>query len=89
MRNKRTLKREIRNICTALLAECEATRYYGKASGDDLQSLTVAVLRTYGNAISQISRPDKDTKPSEYFRKLRTDVATQVEEIVEQINTLA
>lgn len=89
MKNKRTLKREIRNICTALLAECEATRYYGKATDDDLQSLTVAVLRTYGNAISQISRPDQGTKASVYFKKLRANVSTQIEEIIEQINALA
>lgn len=89
MKNKRTLKREIRNICTALMAECEATRYYGKATDDDLQSLTVAVLRTYSNAISRISHPEHKTNSSAYFKNLRTTLDSQVEEIVGQINALA
>jgi len=89
MRNKRTLKREIRTVCTALLAECEAVRLYGKATDADMQALTLAVLRAYGNAVCRISHPEPGMKASAYFKDLRVNLSQQLDEIVEQINALA
>lgn len=89
MRNKRTLKREIKCLCSTILAECEAMRLYGKAKDTDLQALYVSTLRIYSNAICRISHPEPGVKPSAYYKDLKQSLARQVEELVEQINALA
>lgn len=89
MANKRSLKREINNLCTALLAECEAVRLYGKTNEKDLQSIVMTVFRVYGNAICRVSHPEPGVPVKAYFKDLRVTFVQQVEEIVEQLNALA
>lgn len=89
MANKRSLKREINNLCTALLAECEAIRLYSKTNEEDLQSIVLTVFRIYGNAICRVSHPEPGVPAKAYFKDLRTTFVQQVEEVVEQLNTFA
>ncbi len=91
MSNKRILKRKINDICSELFADCIASSLYGdqKRSEQEIKELLTSILRIHSDFISRISHPQPAMSPKKYFKKLIDDFNKQVDEIIDQISSVA
>ena len=86
MTNRRTLKREIRQICTELFAECVAVSQYGTPNERECaDSLMYTIIKMEKNFINRISHPEPGLEPSKYYKDLKEKFKAQAMEIIDQI----
>lgn len=89
MANKRELKKGINFLCGELFAECVAIMHYQKPTPqEDVDNVMNSILKIQDDMLNRVSHPEPGMKPKEYYKKLRADVVTHTEEIVEQIKAL-
>ena len=89
MAKRRDLKKAINFLCGELFAECVAVMHYQKSiPQDDIDQVMTRILRLQDDMLNRVSHAEPGMKASEYFRKLRTDMVTQTDEIVEHIKAL-
>ncbi|MBP5775972.1 MAG: hypothetical protein J6W56_00305 [Prevotella sp.] len=88
MANKRTLKRGIQLICEDLFAECVAVSLYGpKANKENAETLLPVIVKMQDDFINRISHPEPGISAEAYFKDLREKFTSQVNEILDQINS--
>lgn len=89
MSSKRDLKRAVKSICAELFAECVAASLYsGEKNETDYAPIYKAVLDVNAEYIRRISCPEPGMKAKKYYDFLITEFNKQVEEIVDQINSV-
>ncbi len=89
MAKRRDLKKAINFLCGELFAECVAIMHYqSHAPQDDVDQVMSRILRLQDDMLSRVSHPEPGMKAKDYFKKLRTDVVGQTDEIVEHIKGL-
>ena len=91
MANKRSLKHAINLICEELFAETVAASLYGNEphkEKSNAKDLLTSIIRLEADYISRISHVEPGMNPRLYFKTLRERFATEVDEIVDQINSL-
>lgn len=88
MANRRKLKKQINLICSELFAEVVSISLYSplsnKSSADDIM---VAVLNLQDEMLRRVSH----TQPGNvkgFYNKLRSDMATAVSNILDQLDNL-
>ena len=91
MANKRSLKHAINLVCEELFAEAVAASLYGnephkeKSNANDLLA---SIIRLEADYISRLSHVEPGMKPKLFFKNLREKFTSEVEEIVDQVNSL-
>lgn len=89
MANKRTLKRSINLITEELLIDYVAASLYGNEKHlDNAEALFFAIVRMQDDFVRRISHPEPGMPPKRYYKKLREQYASQVGELLDQINNL-
>ena len=91
MANKRTLKHAINLVCEELFAEAVAASLYGnepQKEKSNANDLLASIIRLEADYISRLSHVEPGMKPKLFFKYLREKFASEVEEIVDQINSL-
>ena len=91
MANKKSLKHAINLICDELFAEAVAASLYGnephkEKTGAD--AVLTSIIRLQADYISRISHVEPGMAPKAYFKALRSKFTTEVDEIVDRINSL-
>lgn len=90
MAKRKTLKRNIHQICTDLLAECVAVSLYStKTDHGNVEALLYSILKTENDFIRRISHTEPGLKPKLYYRDLIDKFNKSISEIVDQINNLS
>ncbi len=88
MANRRTLKKQINYICSELFAECVALSHYQiKVEQKDLDNVMTRILLMHDEFIRRISHTEPGSTKL-YYKKLRADFNTQVDEVVGVISQL-
>lgn len=85
MANKRTLKRTINHISGDLLAECVAIRHFQNTNVNDVDNIMLSILLMQDDMISRISHPEPGMKPKKFFKKLKADMLSRIEDIISEI----
>ena len=81
MPNKRTLKREIKQTCLDIFAECVAVSLYGTPKEKECaEALMHTLIKT-----SRISHPEPGLPAKAYFNDLVNKFNEQISEIINQI----
>lgn len=89
MAKRRDLKKAINFLCGELFAECVAVMHYQKPTPQtDIDQVMTSILRLQDDMLNRVSHVEPGMKAREYFRKLRTDMVTRTDEIVEHIKAL-
>ena len=89
MANRRQLKKGINFLCGELFAECVAITHYQKPTlQQDVDNVMTNILKLQDDMLNRVSHPEPGVSQKAFFKKLRTDMSAQTEEIVAQINTL-
>lgn len=89
MANKRTLKHAIKLICGELFAECVATSLYGPTDiEDNYEALLFSIIKMQDNYIRRVSHPEPGMAAKTYYKDLKEKFNAEVEDIVNQINSL-
>ena len=89
MAKRRDLKKGINYLCGELFAECVAVMHYQKpAPQDDVDQVMASILRLQDDMLSRVCHPEPGMKAKDYFKKLRADVVSSSDEIVEHIKAL-
>ena len=89
MANKRTLKHAIKLICGELFAECVATSLYGPTDiEDNYEALLFSIIKMQDNYIRRVSHPEPGLAAKTYYKDLKEKFNAEVEDIVNQINSL-
>lgn len=89
MANKRQLKHSIKLICGELFAECVAASLYGSTDKEgDYEALLFSIIKMQDNYISRISYPEPGMAAAQYYKDLRERFNAEVDDIVNQINSL-
>lgn len=89
MSSKRDLKRAVKSICAELFAECVAASLYsGENHEADFAPIYKAVLDLNAEYIRRISHPEPGMRARKYYDFLTGEFNKQVEEIVDQINSV-
>jgi hypothetical protein len=89
MANKRTLKHAINGICEELFAECIAASLYGQENHqDNAEALLYTILKTQRDFVSRVSHPEPGMPAKTFYKALRENFTSQVNEIVDQVNNL-
>lgn len=88
MANRRTLKKHIHYICSELFAECVFVSHYKvNINPKELDDVMMRILWMHDDFIRRISHTEPGSTEL-YYKKLRTDFNTQVNQIVSTINQL-
>lgn len=86
MASKRTLKREIKQTCMDIFAECVAASLYGslteKASAEALMHTLIRIEEDF---ISRMSHQEPGLPAKAYFNDLISKFNEQISEIIDQI----
>lgn len=86
MPNKRTLKREIKQTCLDIFAECVAVSLYGTPKEKECaEALMHTLIKTESDFISRISHPEPGLSAKAYFNDLVNKFNEQISEIINQI----
>ncbi len=85
MAKRRTLKRQITDICTVLFAEGVAASYENKHP-DNAEALLRSIVKMESNYLSRVSHVEPGMKPKVYFSDLIEKFNAQVVELIDQIN---
>ena len=91
MTNKRTLKHAINLICENLFAEAIAASLYGNESQMDkshAKDVLASIIRLQADYISRVSHVEPGMEAKLFFKDLREKFTTEVDEIIDQINSL-
>ena len=89
MANKRQLKHAIKLICGELFAECVATSLYGPTDiKENYEALLFSIIKMQDNYISRVSHPEPGMKAALYYKDLKEKFNAEVDDIVNQINSL-
>lgn len=89
MANKRNLKKNIKNVCTSLFAECVAVSLYATDNKKIyLAPLFFSILKLEDNYLKRVSHVEPGMKAKDYFKDLKTRFISEVTEITDQINAL-
>lgn len=89
MAKRRELKKGINFLCGELFAECVAIMHYHKpAPQADIDNVMTSILNLQDDMLCRVSHVEPGMKAKDYFKKLRADMASRTEEIVEQIKSL-
>lgn len=90
MAKRKTLKHNIHQICTDLLAECVAVSLYStKADNGNVEALLHSIIKIENDFIRRISHTEPGLKPKIYYKDLITKFNKSIDEIVDQINNLS
>ena len=86
---RREIKKDINALCADLFAECVALLHYkNKPEIKDVENVMLTILKMQDDMISRLSHVEPGSTKL-FFKKLREDLLTRTEEIVEQIKALA
>ena len=86
---RREIKKDINWLCGDLLAECVALLHYkNKTDIKDVENVMLTILKLQDDMVSRLSHVEPGSTKL-FFKKLRQDMMTRTEEIVEQIKALA
>lgn len=89
MAKRRELKKAINFLCGELFAECVAITHYQKPTPQaDIDNVMTSILNLQDDMLSRVSHVEPGMRPSVFFKKLRTDLVAQTDDIVEQIKGL-
>lgn len=87
MASRRLLKKDIRQVCTALFAECIATSLYeSNRDIDNVRSLLEAISNLERNYVRQVSHVGHGLKPKAFFKDLGVRFSSETSGIIDQIN---
>ena len=88
MANKRTLKKCINLICEDLFAESVAVSLYGPENDrENAEAVLSSIVKMEDHYIKRISHPEPGIPAKKYYKDLREKFSSQVNEILEQINS--
>ena len=86
---RREIKKDINSLCGDLFAECVALLHYkNKPDSKDVENVMLTILKLQDDMVSRLSHVEPGNTKL-FFKKLREDLLTRTEEIVEQIKALA
>ena len=85
---RRELKKSINNLCSELFAECIALNYYENVDKDRVANVMESILMMQADIVSRISHVQPGAGKT-FFKKLREDLVTRTEEIIDDIQALA
>ena len=85
---RRELKKSINNLCGELFAECIALNYYENVDKDRVASVMESILMMEADIVGRISHVQPGAGKN-FFKKLREDLITRTEEIIDDIQSLA
>ena len=85
---RRELKKSINNLCGELFAECIALNYYENVDKDRVANVMESILMMQADIVSRISHVQPGAGKT-FFKKLREDLITRTEEIIDDIQALA
>lgn len=85
---RRELKKSINNLCGELFAECIALNYYESVDKDALANIMESILMMQADIVSRISHVQPGASKV-FFQKLREDLISRTEEIIDDIQALA
>ena len=88
MANKRELKKIINYICQDLFSECVAASLYNNNKKDEINALSTSIVIIRNDYICRVSHIEPGIKPKAYFRNLKDEFTTQIEEITDTISNL-
>ena len=89
MANKRTLTRNITNICSALFAECVALSLYeNSVDKRNIETLITSVVRLQSDYVCRVSHIEPGMKAKKYFKVLINHFNEELEAIVDQLNNI-
>ena len=87
MTSKRTLKKNVKNICKALANEGIAASLYQDVNHENVEAYIVSIVRMKDDFVSRISHvAPYEAKP--YYKKLFNDFDKKVGEAIDQISNL-
>ena len=88
MANKRTLKKCINLICEDLFAESVAVSLYGPENDkENAEAVLSSIVKMEDHYIKRISHPEPGIPAKKYYKDLRENFSSQVNEILDQINS--
>ena len=89
MAKRRDLKKGINFLCGELFAECVAIMHYQKPTPqEDVDNVMTSILNLQDDMLSRVSHVEPGMKAKDYFKKLRADMLSHTDEIVEHIKAL-
>lgn len=90
MAKKRDLKQTINYVCSDLFAEGVAASLYGTANNEEaVNNLLSSIIVTRNDFVKRVSHPEPGMTAHEYYRQLISDFNQRINEIIDQIGTLA
>lgn len=90
MAKKRNLKQTINYICSDLFAEGVAASLYGEQKDEEaVNNLLSLIIVTRNDYVKRISHPEPGMKPRTYYKAIIADFNQQINEIINQISSLA
>ncbi len=90
MAKKRDLKQTINYVCSDLFAEGVAASLYGTANNEEaVNNLLSSIIVTRNDFVKRGSHPAPGMTAREYYRQLISDFNQRINEIIDQIGTLA
>ena len=90
MAKKRDLKQTINYVCSDLFAEGVAASLYGTANNEEaVNNLLSSIIVTRNDSVKRVSHPEPGMTAREYYRQLISDFNQRINEIIDQIGTLA
>ena len=88
MANKRTLKKCINLICEDLFAESVAVSLYGPENDkENAEAVLSSIVKMEDHYIKRVSHPEPGIPAKKYYKDLREKFSSQVNEILDQINS--
>ena len=89
MANRRDLKKIINYATSQIFSECVAVSLYStKQEEEDVKALLSAIVHMRNDFIERISHKEPGKPAKAYYQNLIDSFNQQVEEILEQINSL-
>lgn len=86
---RRELKKTINGLCGELMAECLAILSYHKGKNkEDVENTIKSILQMQNDLINRLSHVEPGSEKL-FFRKLKKDMISATDEIVEIIMSLA
>lgn len=90
MAKKRDLKQTINYVCSDLFAEGVAASLYGTANNEEaVNNLLSSIIVTRNDFVKRVSHLEPGMTAREYYRQLISDFNQRINEIIDQIGTLA
>lgn len=84
---RRELKKCVNNLCGELFAECIALHHYEKVDKAAVSNVMESILMMQADIVSRISHVEPGACKL-FFAKLRDDLASRTNEIIDDIQAL-